>query len=350
MSIPKTTKEWRVIGRGSFDNLKFEEKAPISELGSSEVLVKIQGATLNYRDLGIARDEYPLPLVEKPVPGSDGAGTVVAIGKHVNRFKVGDKVIAVFTQGQIGGESTPELLHQTLGGAIDGTFRQYAAFDQQGLVAMPEGLTWTEASALTCSGLTAWNALYGLTDRQIKPGEWVLTQGTGAVSLFAVQFAKAAGARVISTTGSPSKVKQLEQLGADHILNYKENTNWGDKAKELTGGRGVDHVIEVAGGTSMDQSLNAIKMGGVISVIGYVGGDADKGPSFLRALTSCCIVRGILIGNRLQMEAMCKAVSGNLKQLRPIIDSNTFRLEKLKEAYEYQWSAKHVGNVGIIIE
>lgn len=216
---------------------------------------------------------------------------------------------------------------------------------------MPEGLSFVEAAALTCSGLTAWNGLYGLSDRQLKPGDWVLTQGTGAVSLFAIQFAKAAGAKVIATTGSPSKVQALERLGADHIFNYKETSDWGTQAKTLTGGRGVDHILEVAGPTSMEQSLNAIAMGGVISVIGYVGGfEAEKEPSFLRVLLSCAIVRGILIGSRVQMEAMCRAVENDIDNLRPVIDAKTFSLEQLRDAYDYQWSGKHVGNIGVTID
>lgn len=215
---------------------------------------------------------------------------------------------------------------------------------------MPEGLNFVEASTLTCAGLTAWNALYGLVGRQVKPGDWVLTQGTGGVSLFGVQFAKAAGARVIATTGSKDKATILKKLGADHIINYKETTEWGAKAKELTGGHGCDHIIEVAGATSMQQSLNSVAIDGVISIIGFVGGGAEKEPSFLSCLLNLCTARGVLVGNRVQMEDMCRAVEANLQQLRPIVDSKVFTLETVREAYDYQWSAKHIGKVGIQIQ
>lgn len=291
------------------------------------------------------------PLGENFVPGSDGAGTVVAVGPQVRRFKPGDKVVTLFNQGHLGGSLDAVSIRTGLGGAIDGTFRQYGAFREDGLVRMPEGLEFTEASTLTCAGLTAYNALYGLVDKQVKPGDWVLTQGTGGVSIFGVQFAKAAGARVIATTGSNEKVATLEKLGADHIINYKEIPNWGAKAKELTGGSGCQHVIEVAGATSMRQSLDAIAIDGVISIIGFLGGGAkEKEPGFLEALTKMCIVRGILVGNKVLMENMCRAVEANLPMLRPIIDDKVFSLEEVKTAYQYMWDQKHTGKICVKID
>jgi NADPH:quinone reductase-like Zn-dependent oxidoreductase len=215
---------------------------------------------------------------------------------------------------------------------------------------MPSHLSFVEAATLTCAGLTAWNALYGVSDKKLLPGQWVLTQGTGGVSIFAVQFAKAAGARVIATTSSPEKAKLLEKLGVDHIINYRETPDWGAKAKELTGGAGVDHVVEVAGPASMKQSLDSIRLGGVITVIGFVAGTPKEEPSFMQVLTSVCTVRGVLVGNRTQMEDMCRAIEGNPEALRPIVDPRVFTLEQLKEAYEYQWSGKHQAKVGIKIQ
>ena len=216
---------------------------------------------------------------------------------------------------------------------------------------MPSSLNFREASTLSCAGLTAWNALFGLSDHKLAPGQWVLTQGTGGVSIFGVQFAKAAGAKVIATTSSNEKAKLLEKLGADHIINYREEANWGAKAKEITGGVGVDHVIEVAGPQSMKQSLAAIRPDGVISIIGFVGGGPSQDqPGFLDCLTNLCIARGIFVGSRVQMEDMCRAIEANPEALRPVVDPKTFKLDELKDAYEYQWSGKHQAKVVVDIE
>ena len=198
----------------------------------------------------------------------------------------------------------PQTSVTTLGGVVDGTLRQYGSFNENGLVDMPPSLNWLEGSTLTCAGLTAWNALNGLNP--LRPGQVVLTQGTGGVSIFAIQFAKAAGATVIATTSSAKKAETLEKLGADHVLNYKDDSEWGAKAKELTpGGEGVDHIIEVGGPSTMRQSLNAVKIDGVISIIGFLGGaSGEKQPSFLDCLNHICTVRGILVGNRVQFEQM----------------------------------------------
>lgn len=235
------------------------------------------------------------------------------------------------------------------GGLIDGALQQYGVYDEQGLVALPTNLNYLEGATLTCAGLTAWNALYGLSDRRLTPGDWVLTQGTGGVSIFAVQFAKAAGARVIATTSSAEKADRLKALGADHIINYKEDANWGATAKKLTGGLGVQHVVEVGGPGSMKQSLAAIAFDGVISIIGFLGGaKAEKEPSFLEALTNICTVRGVYVGSRALMEEMVRAVEAN--DIKPVVDEKVFTLEQAKEAYQYQWDQKHFGKLCISIE
>jgi NADPH:quinone reductase-like Zn-dependent oxidoreductase len=229
---------------------------------------------------------------------------------------------------------------------VDGVLRNVGAFDENGLLPLPKGLSFLEGATLPCAAVTAWNALYGL--RKLLPGQWVLTQGTGGVSIFGVQFAKAAGARVIATTSSTEKAKLLKKLGADHIINYKENTEWGAEVREITDGRGVDHVLEVAGPTSMAQSLKSIRIEGIISIIGFVGGvKGDKEPGFIENLTRLCTTRGILVGGRDLMQDMCLAIEGNVERLRPVIDSKIFKLEQLKEAYEYQWSGQHQGKVCI---
>ena len=180
----------------------------------------------------------------------------------------------------------------------------------------------------------------------MKPGQTVLTQGTGGVSIFALQFAKAAGARVIATTSSEKKAETLKKLGADHVINYKENTNWGEAAAKLTpNGAGVQHVVEVGGPSTMAQSLKAVAIDGVISIIGFIGGGEKNQPTFLDCLNNICTVRGLLVGSRLQMEDMCAAIEAN--DLHPVVDEKVFELKDLKEAYQYMWDQKHFGKLSV---
>jgi NADPH:quinone reductase-like Zn-dependent oxidoreductase len=209
---------------------------------------------------------------------------------------------------------------------------------------MPSNLSFKEAATLTCAGVTAWDALYNGRNA-LKPGDWVLTQGTGGVSIFAVQFALAAGAKVISTTSSDAKAKVLKDLGAHHVLNYKTDQNWGATAKKLTNGLGVDHIIEVGGPTTMAQSYQAIRADGTISIIGFLGGfAADPGASALNALQHLCNIRGILVGSRVQFDNMNRAIEA--KNIKPVVD-RTFEMKELKEAYQYMWDQKHLGKVVI---
>jgi NADPH:quinone reductase-like Zn-dependent oxidoreductase len=215
---------------------------------------------------------------------------------------------------------------------------------------MPETLSPEEASTTGCAGVTAWNALYGLKSNALKPGDVVLTQGTGGVSMFAVQFAAAAGATVIATTSSEEKAKKLKELGVQHVINYKTDPNWGETAKKLTpDGQGVDHILEVGGPSTMAQSLKAIKIDGVISIIGFLGGGKSKEePSFLDCLNNICIARGVLVGSRMQFEDMNKAIDAN--RIKPVMDSKIFKLEEAKEAYEYMWDQKHFGKLVIKVD
>ncbi|KAF2164769.1 hypothetical protein M409DRAFT_67521 [Zasmidium cellare ATCC 36951] len=339
-------KAWHVEGKTGFDALKLQDD-PVPEVGDKDVLVRFHGSSLNYRDLVIPKGMYPFAQRDGVVPASDGAGTVEQVGKNVTRFKKGDKVITLFNQGHIAGSLDEHSVMGGVGGAVDGCLRQYGEYDEQGLVTMPSNLNFLEASTLTCAGLTAWNALYGL--KTLLPGDWVLTQGTGGVSIFAVQFAKAAGARVIATTSSASKGEKLKQLGADHVLNYKEDTNWGETAKKLTGGRGVQHVVEVGGPNTMAQSLKAIAFDGVISIIGFIGGaKGEQQPTFLETLTNICTVRGLLVGSRHQFEEMNRAIEAN--NIKPVIDAKVWKLDQVKEAYQYMWDQKHFAKVCIEID
>ncbi|CRK40566.1 hypothetical protein BN1723_016224 [Verticillium longisporum] len=242
------------------------------------------------------------------VPGSDGAGEVVAVGSKGTRFEKGAKVVTLFSQAHQSGELTPEILSSGLGGAVDGTLRRYGVFNEEDLSYMPKNLSYLEAGTLSCAALTAWNALYG-----VRP------------------FAKAAGARVIATTSSPAKGEMLKKLGADHAINYKENPNWGNEAKAISGG--VKHVIEVGGMNTMKESLNAVGLDGVVTIIGWVGGQADGGLDFNFVQSRMAFLRSIVVGSREEFEAMIRTIEAC--DIKPVIDQKVFKLEELKEACKY---------------
>ncbi|KAE8133579.1 hypothetical protein BDV38DRAFT_295974 [Aspergillus pseudotamarii] len=340
MSLPKTTNLWTVHGSApgaGTGALKWKNDQNIPELHPSEVLVKLRAGSLNYRDIVICQGIYPRKLIEGVVPGSDGAGEVVAVGSAVSRFKKGDSVVTTFYQDFFGGPAPTETnAERALGGSAHGTFRQYA------------NLNYLEGATLSCAGLTAWNSLNGL--QYLKPGDCILTQGTGGVSLFAIQFALATGATVIATTSSNTKAEKLKALGVHHIINYREEPNWGAKAKELSPkGLGCQRIIEVGGPKTIKQSLQAVAPGGHIAIIGFLTGfekDEDH-PSFLEPFSRMCIVRGIEVGNRTQFEEMIRAIEAN--DIHPVIDPTVFPLEDLPSAFQYQYDQKHTGKVVISI-
>lgn len=245
-----------------------------------------------------------------------------------------------------------------LGALLDGTLRQYGAFPDTGLVAMPRNLDYDESATLPCAALTAWNALYGLKTKSLKPGQYVLTQGTGGVSCAAIQFALAAGANVVATTSSDSKRNKLKRLFSRElndqpkiidqlqVINYKKTPDWGEAARKLTpNGEGFDHIIEIGGPTTMEQSMKAVKMEGVISVIGFVGGvEAAKQPSTLDALVHICTVRGLYVSSRAQFQAMVRAIEAT--NILPVVD-RSFKFEDARAAYEHMHKQKHFGKVVI---
>ncbi|KAK7934771.1 NAD(P)-binding protein [Apiospora marii] len=345
MAPPSNQKQWVIASeKKDLDGLEFVD-AEVPKCGETEVLVKLHAASLNYRDLAIPKGMYPFPLNTPVVAASDGSGEVVEVGSKVTQWKQGDKVLTLFNQGHQFGEITPASAATGLGGTMDGTLRQYATFSENGLVRSPKNLNHAEGSTLPCAALTAWNALYGL--KPLKPGQYVLTQGTGGVSIFALQFAKAAGATVIATTSSKEKGEVLKKLGADHVINYKEDTNWGKTAKSLTtNGQGVDHIIEVGGTNTMENSLAAIKMEGIISIIGFLSG-AKPESTILDVLSCICTARGVFVGSKAQMEEMVAAIEAN--DIHPVVDKAQFSLEQAREAYDYMWAQKHFGKIAINI-
>ncbi|KAI0862206.1 hypothetical protein F4860DRAFT_132737 [Xylaria cubensis] len=345
MAIPSTQKQWTVTGTGKqLETLQYGD-GEVPKVGDSDVLVKLSAASLNYRDLIIPRGKYPFPTKFPVVPASDGAGEVVDVGSKVTKWKKGDRIVTLFNQGHQYGPMSIEAAGTGVGGVVDGTLRQYGVFSENGIVRAPKNLSYVEAATLSCAALTSWNALYGL--KALKPGDTVLVQGTGGVSLFALQFAKAAGATVIATTSSKEKEEIVRKLGAHHVLNYKEDENWGETARKLTGGAGVDFVIEVGGSGTLQQSLKAIKYEGIISIIGFLGGVKAEA-TLIDCLTNICTARGVYVGSRQQMEDMVAAIEVN--DIHPVVDSKIFTLEQAKEAYEYQWAQGHVGKVAIEIK
>ncbi|KAJ5503354.1 Polyketide synthase enoylreductase [Penicillium fimorum] len=344
---PSTMKQWVVQDQEhDFDGLVYTDAA-VPKVGENEVLVKLHAASLNYRDLTIPKGIYPFPLSLPVVPGSDGAGEVIEVGPKAVEFKKGDQVATLFNQGHQYAEIDTYSAGTGLGGVIDGTLREYGVFNEQGLVKSPSNLDARETSTLPCAALTSWNALYGL--KPLKPGQIVLVQGTGGVSMFGLQFAKAAGATVIATTSSAAKAEKLKKLGADHVINYKTEPNWGDAARKLTpGGTGVDYIIEVGGSGTLKESLKCIKYEGIISVIGFLSGvDPKTQPPVLEALTHICTVRGVYVGSKALMKDMIRAIEAN--DIHPVVDDKVFSLDQTREAYDYMLAQNHFGKLTIKI-
>ena len=325
---------------------------PVPPLGPKNVLVAMQAVSLNYRDIAMPLRLYPAYTKDDVVPCSDGAGTVLAIGSDVNALKAGDKVCPTFFQDFEDGYATKESRATSLGGLNDGVLRKHAVFNERGLIKVPDFLNAKEASTLPCAALTAWNALFGVEGRALKAGDWVLTQGSGGVSIFALLFAKALGAHVVATTGDKGKEQRLKDLGADVVINYREDATWGTKAKEYVEeqrGTGAQHVLEVGGETSMEQSLKAVAPEGLISIIGFLGGGmGERKAGFWDCFTSACLVRGVLVGSKKQFRDMLAFMEE--KEVKPIVDEEVWTFEQARGAYEYLQAQKFFGEVVIEIE
>lgn len=307
--------------------------------GPGEVLVRMRATSLNYRDYMVVKGVYN-PRMKRPmIPLSDGAGVVEEVGPGVTRFKQGDRVAACFMQKWIDGPVTREKGASALGGALDGVLREYAVFAEDGLVAAPASLSDEEAAALPCAGVTAWHALFEHT--AMAPAETVLIQGTGGVSVFALQFAHAAGLRTIVTSSSDQKLDRARHLGANETINYKTNPDWEQEARKLTGGLGVDHVIEVGGSETMPRSLKAVRMQGAVSVIGVLSG-AEPNVSPREILMNSVRVQGIYVGSRAMFERMNRAIE--FHKIKPVID-RVFAWTEFPEALRYMESQRHFGKI-----
>ncbi|EPS95802.1 NAD-binding protein [Fomitopsis schrenkii] len=339
MSIPTTTREYRLPKSDGFHNLTLKE-ASIPAPKSTEVLVKVHAVSLQYRDLAVAKGQYPLGQKENVVPGSDMAGEVLAVGDDVKGWAVGDKVCANFSVDHIYGDPTNETKVSGLGAPIDGVLTEYKILPAHSLVKIPDGWSYIEASTLPCAAVTAYNALLGQSP--VKGGDTVLVLGTGGVSIFGLQIAVASGATVIATSSSDRKLEIAKKFGAKHLINYKTTPDWEKEVLRITGGRGVDHVVEVGGAGTILKSITSTRYGGVVSVIGFVAGAADLSILPGLILGKGAIVRGILIGSRTQFEALVRLI--NATGFKPVVDK-VFSFEETRAAYEYLESQQHVGKV-----
>lgn len=331
-----------VIKEPGLDNLVIEERDEPTP-GPGEVLVRIRACSINYRDLLTVNAGYGSRQKSNDlVPLSDGAGEVTAVGDGVAKFKPGDRVTASFFQSWIAGGPTEERFAGNLGGALDGVLQEYRVFPEHGLVRTPDSLTDQEAACLPCAGLTAWSAV--ITQGQVQPGDIVLTQGTGGVSLFALQFAKLAGAQVIATSSSDAKLEKVKALGADRVINYKSDPDWGKTARALTGGRGVDHVVEVGGAGTLKQSMRAVRGGGAISMIGVLSGAGASDLNVALVVMSNTRLQGVTVGSREMLEDMARAM--DLHGTKPVIDQ-AFPMANIRDAFAHMQAGAHFGKIVI---
>ncbi|MEM6255976.1 MAG: NAD(P)-dependent alcohol dehydrogenase [Cyanobacteria bacterium P01_D01_bin.156] len=305
-----------------------------------QVLIRVRATSLNYRDLLVLQGSYP-GQQDSVIPMSDGAGDVVAVGEGVTRVQVGDRVAGIFFQSWLTGEMSKPITKSDLGGSIDGMLADYVTLNQDGVVHLPDHLSYEEGATLPCAAVTAWHGL--VTKGNLKAGETVLLLGTGGVSTFALQFAKLHGARAIVTSSSDQKLEQAKSLGADETINYKTLPDWEREVYRLTQTTGVDHVVEVGGAGTLEKSARSVRYGGRISLIGVLSGFGGQiNPQLI--LGKGLTLQGIYVGSRDMFEAMNQAIAQH--QLRPVIN-RTFDFSEAKDAYQYLKSGAHVGKVVI---
>ena len=330
-----------VIKAGSqgLEQLVQEERAR-PRPAAGQVLVRVHAASLNYRDQAVVTGQYFGGVVQRDtIPLSDGAGEVVEVGVGVTRVQSGDRVTGTFFQGWVDGRPDTPLM--ALGSPLDGMLAEYVVLDQHGVVALPAHLSYEEGATLSCAALTAWNAL--MESGTVRAGQTVLALGTGGVSIFALQFARMAGARVIITSASDAKLARARALGAESGVNYHEHPDWEQEVLRLTAGQGVDHVIEVGGAGTLARSFRSVGHGGQVSLIGVLAGhEGDTGPHAL--MLKGARLQGIFVGNRAMFERMNRALEVN--RLHPVVD-RVFEFGQAHEAWRYQWERQHFGKIVI---
>jgi NADPH:quinone reductase-like Zn-dependent oxidoreductase len=331
---------WEIRSGFGLGHLTLAER-PDPRPGPGQVLIRVRAVSLNYRDLLTVEGKYnpkqKLPLI----PCSDGAGEVVAAGEGVTRVKAGDRVAGIFAQRWIAGAPSREKLRSTLGGPLDGMLAELVVLPEDGLVVLPPHLTWEEAATLPCAGVTAWSAL--VTHGRLTAGDTVLLQGTGGVSILALQLAKLLGLRALITSSSDEKLERARQLGADGLINYQKTPEWSTAVRELTGGTGADLVVEVGGAGTLEQSLRSVRMGGTVCLIGNLAGIVAQVPLALIFMQQVQ-VQGILVGHREGFEAMNRAIAQH--EIRPVVD-RTVPFEEARAAFELMAASGHFGKICI---
>jgi NADPH:quinone reductase-like Zn-dependent oxidoreductase len=335
-------KAYELQGPGGIDAMMLVDK-PVPAPGPGQVLVKLKAATINYRDLLTVKGGYGSRQKFPLIPLSDGAGVVEAVGAGVTAFKPGDRVIGSFFEGWLGGEPSEAKMRTALGGAVDGVLCEYRVWPAVALVRTPDHLSDVEAASLPCAGLTAWSAVVKLGN--VRPGQTVLTQGTGGVSIFALQFAKMNGARVIATSSNEAKIEKLKALGADVTINYRTTPEWGKLARQATG-HGVDLVVEVGGAGTLNESIRATRIGGSIAFIGVLAGRAQDESRISLMVMQQQRLQGVTVGSVEDLQAMADAIAAN--RMTPVMDK-TFAFADAKPAFGYMASGAHFGKVAIAI-
>ena len=334
MTLPLTMKVAAVKAPGGLDKIIIEDR-PTPTPGPGQVLVRVRASSLNFHDFAVVAGMISTP--DGRIPMSDGAGEVVALGEGVTRWAVGDEVLSTFFPNWPAGGPSLSRLTGVPGDHQDGFAAEYVAAPAASLTRLPKGWSFSEAATLPCAALTAWRAL--VVEARIKPGDVVLTQGTGGVSIFAAQLAKAMGATVVATSSSPEKLERLKALGVDHLINYRDDPKWGQSAAALTGG--VHAVVEIGGPGTMAQSIHACRIGGHISLIGVLTGVSGEIPTAL-AMSKNITIKGITVGSIQDQEDMIAAIDA--AELRPVLDQ-TFPLDQIAAAFAHQISQKHFGKI-----
>jgi|TARA_B110000285_G_C15079900_1_gene592888 NADPH:quinone reductase-like Zn-dependent oxidoreductase len=331
----KNMKSIQVNG-GGLDNMKIVETPnPMPKAG--EILVKWHATSLNFHDYLVAIGGIPVP--ENRVPMSDGAGEIIGIGEGVTKWKVGDKVMSLFFPNWIDGRANLDKTRFISGETVNGFIIEQSCISAESVTEIPQGYTYAEAATLPCAALTAWRGL--VTEGRIQPGDTVLIEGTGGMSIFGLQIALAAGATVYATTSSVAKAARLKQMGVTAVVNYKEDSRWGKTIFKMSGG-GVDHVLDVGGGSTMGQSIEAAKIGGSIIAIGILGNGRKGEITFPKLFFKHLKMTGIAVDCRLSQEAMVRAI--NVAHFKPIID-RSFGFEELAAAFRYQETGQHFGKI-----
>ncbi|MFG6667069.1 NAD(P)-dependent alcohol dehydrogenase [Halomonas sp. HNIBRBA4712] len=322
---------------GGLDQLQVQEREDAAAPNAGEIRVRLHASSLNFHDYAVVAGM--IPTHDGRIPMSDGAGVVEAVGEGVSEFAKGDRVVSTFFPAWLEGPARVGDFRTTPGDGVDGYAREQVTRPATWFTHQPDGYSHAESATLTTAGLTAWRAL--VVDGKLKAGDTVLVLGTGGVSIFALQFARMMGARVIATSSSNEKLEKLKALGAEHVINYRETPEWGKKVKELTGGEGVDHIVEVGGPKTLPQSIDAVKIGGHLALIGILTGREGDIPT-AKLMAKQATLKGLIVGSRRDQLEMIRAIE--TRDVRPVIDRE-FDLAEIADAFRHQESGKHFGKI-----